>query len=265
MLKILKFIAFIFLMLAPVTSLNAAEVKELKVGTVPLPHAKVLQLIAPDLKKQGINLKIIEFNDNGLMPNIALNDGSIDANYFQHVPFYQSQAKDRNYDFINVGEVHIEPIALYSKKIKNLSELRKGAVIAVPSDPSNYARALILLHNNGVFTLKDPNNFTATKYDIVQNPKKIEIKTVDGPLLVRTLSDVDGAIINGNYAMQGGLTSKDVVVREDSKSKYGNCVFVRKGDENRPEIQALLKALRSDKVKKYLQETYKDSEVIPAF
>lgn len=251
-------------MLAPLSSLKAAETKELKVGTVPVPHAKILQLIAPDLKKQGINLKIIEFNDNGLMPNIALNDGSIDANYFQHVPFYQSQAKDRKYDFINVGEVHIEPIALYSKKLKNISELRKGAVIAVPSDPSNYARALILLHNNGIITLKDPNNFTATKYDIAKNPKKIEIKTVDGPLLVRTLSDVDGAVINGNYAMQGGLSSKDVILREDSKSKYGNCVFVRKGDENRPEIKALVNALRSEKVKKYLKETYND-EVIPAF
>lgn len=259
--KILKSIVLgIFLFFS---MLNAADLKILKVGATPVPHAKILEIIAPDLKKEGINLKIVEFSDY-VMPNLALADKSLDANFMQHLPYLEKINKDKNLNLVSIAKIHVEPIGLYSNKIKDIKELKDKAVIAIPSDPSNGARALILLHNNGIITLKDPSNLNATKYDIKSNPKKLEIKTIEAGLLTKSLPDVDAAVINGNFAMQAGLNAKDALLLEDARSPYANILVVRKGDENRSDIQALKKALQSQKVKDFINQTY-NGAVVPAF
>lgn len=261
MLKVLKNVSFaLFGILFFANALNAGD---LKVGATPVPHAKILEVIQPDLKKEGINLKIVEFSDY-VMPNLSLEDKSLDANFMQHLPYLQKINKDKNLHLVSIAQIHVEPIGVYSKKIKNINDLRNKAVIAIPADPSNGARALILLHNNGIITLKDPKNLTATKFDIKSNPKKLEFKTLEAGLLTKTLNDVDAAIINGNFAMQAGLTAKDALLLEDARSPYANILVVRSGDENRPDILALKKALQSQKVKKFIEETYEGS-VVPAF
>ncbi|MWV61568.1 hypothetical protein DCO58_08865 [Helicobacter saguini] len=258
MLKVLKNVSFAFAIVMSV--LNAGD---LKVGATPVPHAKILEVIKPDLKNEGINLKIVEFSDY-VMPNLALEDKSLDANFMQHLPYLQKINKDKNLHLVSIAQIHVEPIGVYSKKIKNINDLHNKAVIAIPADPSNGARALILLHNAGIIELKDPKNLTATKFDIKSNPKKLEFKTLEAGLLTKTLPDVDAAIINGNFAMQAGLSAKDALLLEDARSPYANILVVRKGDENRPDILALKKALQSEKVKKFIEDTYQGS-VVPAF
>ncbi len=162
--------------------------------------------------------------------------------------------------------MHTQNTSLYSKKIKSINDLKKGDTIAIPSDPSNGGRALILLHNKGVITLKDPKNLFATEFDIVKNPKKIKFKPTEVAQLPRILPDVTAAIINGNYALQANLSpAKDSIILEGKESPYANILVVRKGDEKKEDIQKLLKALRSEKVKKYINEKYSDGSVVPAF
>ena len=145
----------------------------IKVGATPVPHAEILELIKPDLKKQGVELKIVEFTDY-VTPNLALSDKEIDANFFQHKPYLDKFIEERKLNLVSLGNVHVEPLGLYSKKIKSINDLKKGDTIAIPNDPSNGGRALILLHNKGVITLKDPKNLFATEFDIVKNPKKLK-------------------------------------------------------------------------------------------
>ena len=182
----------------------------------------------------------------------------------QHLPYLEKINKDKNLNLVSVGQVHVEPLGVYSKKLKKLDELQSGAKIAIPSDPTNAARALILLHNNGVIVLKDPKNLTATLRDIKKNPKKLKIMTAEAALLPKMLDDVAFAVINGNFAMQNGLSSKDTIAIEDSRSPYANILVVRAGDENKPDILELKKALQSPEVKKFIEDTYK-GEVVPAF
>lgn len=182
----------------------------------------------------------------------------------QHLPYLQKINKDRNLKLVSIAQIHVEPLGIYSKKIKKLDELQNGATIAIPSDPTNGARALILLHNNGIITLKDPKNLTATLRDIKKNPKKLKIMSADAALLPKMLDDVAFAVINGNFAMQNGLSSKDAIVLEDSRSPYANILVVRAGDENKPDIVELKKALQSPETKKFIEDTYK-GEVVPAF
>lgn len=236
----------------------------LKVGATPVPHAEILNEIKPLLAKDGIDLQIIEFTDY-VKPNLSLNDKEIDANFFQHEPYLKKFAADRKLDLVNLVAVHIEPMGVYSKKLKDIKSVPDGAKVAIPNDPTNGGRALNILAKAGLIKLKDGVGISATVGDIVENPKNLKITEAEAAMLPRTLDDVDFAVINSNFAMEAKLNpTKDALFIEPKDSPYANIVAVRKGDENRKEIQALKKALTSPEVKKFIEEKYKGA-VIPAF
>lgn len=236
----------------------------LKVGATPVPHAEILNEIKPLLAKDGIDLQIIEFTDY-VKPNLSLNDKEIDANFFQHEPYLKKFAADRKLDLVNLVAVHIEPMGVYSKKLKDIKSVPDGAKVAIPNDPTNGGRALNILAKAGLIKLKDGVGISATVGDIVENPKNLKITEAEAAMLPRTLDDVDLAVINSNFAMEAKLNPmKDALFIEPKDSPYANIVAVRKGDENRKEIQALKKALTSPEVKKFIEEKYKGA-VIPAF
>ena len=244
---------------------NTKDAKTLKIGATPVPHAEMLEQIKPTLKNEGINLEIIEFSDY-VQPNTALNDKELDANFFQHEPYLNDFVKEhKDMKLKNAGGIHIEPMGIYSKKVKDLKELMDGSSISIPNDPTNGGRALLLLEKAGLLKLKDGVSETATVQDIVENPHNFKFQEVEAAQVPRTLEDVDAAVINTNYAMQINLVpTKDALFMEDSTSPYVNIIAVREGDENRPEIQALLKALKSDDMKKFIDEKYKGA-IVPAF
>lgn len=237
---------------------------ELKVGATAVPHAQILEVVKDDLAKQGVELKIIVFSDY-VTPNLALNDGALDANYFQHKPYLEKMINDRGLKLKSVAPIHIEPLGIYSKRFKSVASLKKHARVAIPNDPTNQARALILLHNNGVIKLKDPSNLSATPMDIIDNPKKIKIVQIEAPILPRMLGDVDAAVINGNYALQGGLSHLDALALEDKRSPYANIIATRidVGDKQEA-IDKLIKALETQEVKDFMEKQYR-GEVIPVF
>lgn len=246
---------------------NAAskETKDLKIGATPVPHAEILEEVKPILKEEGINLEIIEFNDY-VQPNTALNDKELDANFFQHVQYLNNFISEHSeMKLKNAGGIHIEPMGIYSKKFTALNDIPDGASIAIPNDPTNGGRALILLEKAGLLKLKEGVGDAATVQDVTENTKNFRFEEVEAAQVPRTLEDVDAAVINTNYAMQINLTpAKDALFMEDSNSPYVNVIAVRDGDESRPEIQSLLKALKSDKVKQFIEEKYKGA-IVPAF
>lgn len=236
----------------------------LKIGATPVPHAEILEFIKDDLAAEGIELDIVEFTDY-VTPNLALNDGSIDANYFQHVPYLNQFNSDRGLNLKAVIKVHIEPIALYSNKYSSLDELPEGASIAVPNDPSNEGRALLLLHNNGVITLDDPTNLSATPIDIVENPKNLNFEELEAAQLPRVLPDVAAAVINTNYALEADLNPlDDALIIEGSNSPYVNVVAVRAENVDSEKIETLAKIINSKKVEEFILEEY-EGAVVPAF
>ncbi|MBQ6296838.1 MAG: MetQ/NlpA family ABC transporter substrate-binding protein [Selenomonadaceae bacterium] len=243
----------------------AAKEVTLKIGATPVPHAEILEEIKPDLKEKGITLEVIEFNDY-VQPNIALNDKELDANFFQHEPYLNDFVKEhKDVKLKNAGGVHIEPMGIYSKKIKDLKELADGATVSIPNDPTNGGRALLLLQKAGLLKLKDGVNEMATVQDIAENPKNLNIQEVEAAQLPRTLEDVDISIINTNFAMNADLNPmKDALFIEDKTSPYVNIIAVRDGDENREEIKTLLNVIKTDKVKKFIEEKYKGA-IVPAF
>ncbi|MFV9567367.1 MetQ/NlpA family ABC transporter substrate-binding protein [Thermoanaerobacter mathranii] len=236
----------------------------IKVGATPVPHAQILNVVKPILAKEGINLEIVEFTDY-VQPNLKLAEKELDANYFQHIPYLEDFSKEHNLNLTYIAKVHIEPMGIYSQKIKNLSELKEGATIAIPNDATNGGRALLLLQSAGVIKLKPDAGIKATVNDIVENPKKIKISELEAATLPRVLSDVDAAVINTNYALEAGLIpTKDALFIESADSPYVNVLVVRKGDESRPELMKLAEALNSPEVKKFIEEKYKGA-VVPAF
>lgn len=236
----------------------------LKVGATPVPHAELLAQVKPILEKEGVDLQVVEFTDYNT-PNLALNDKELDANFFQHVPYLEEFAKGHNLKLAAVGKVHVEPIGLYSKKVTDIKQLTDGAKIAIPNDPTNGGRALILLDKAGLLKLKDNKNIASTKADIVENPHNYQIVELEAAQLPRSFEDVDLATVNTNYALEAGLNpAKDALVLEDKESPYANIIAVRQGDENRPEIQKLVKALQSEEIKKFIAEKYKGA-IVPAF
>ena len=239
--------------------------KVVKVGASPVPHAEILEVIKPELAKEGIKLEIVEFNDY-VQPNLATNDKEIDANFFQHEPYLKNFVTEHpELKLANVLGVHVEPMGIYSHKIKNINEVKDGAQVSIPSDPTNGGRALLLLERAGLLKLKDGVGAAATVQDVVDNPKKLVFKEIEAPQLPRTLDDVDISVINTNWAMQADLVpTRDALFMEDKTSPYVNILVVRQGDENRPEIQALMKALHSEAVKNFINEKYKGA-IIPAF
>ena len=243
---------------------NKAE-KVVKVGASPVPHAEILEIVKPELEKEGVKLEIVEFNDY-VQPNLATNDKEIDANFFQHEPYLKNFVTEHpELKLVNVLGVHVEPMGIYSHKIKNINELKDGAQVSIPSDPTNGGRALLLLEHAGLLKLKDGVGAAATVQDVVDNPKKLNFKEIEAPQLPRTLDDVDISVINTNWAMQADLVpTRDALFMEDKTSPYVNILVVRQGDESRPEIQALMKALHSEAVKNFINEKYKGA-IIPAF
>lgn len=237
----------------------------LKIGATPVPHAEILEKIKPLLAKENIELKVIEFSDY-VQPNLALNDKELDANFFQHLPYLENfTAEHKNVKLVSAGGVHVEPMGVYSKKIKKLADLKAGASIAIPNDPTNGGRSLLLLEKAGIIKLKANAGVKATVQDIAENPKNIKFQEVEAAQVPRTLDDVDAAVINTNFAMQVNLVpTKDAMFMEDKTSPYVNIVAVRQGDQDKKEIKALIKALNSKEVKDFITEKYKGA-IVAAF
>ena len=237
---------------------------ELKVGATPVPHAELLNLVKEDLKTEGVDLKVVEFTDY-VTPNLALAEGELDTNFFQHFPYLEKFSNERGLNLVSAGKIHVEPLGVFSQKIKDSKDLPNKATIAIPSDPSNGGRALILLHNNGIIKLNDPTNLYVTEFDIVENPKKLKFKPIEAAQLPRVLPDVEAAVINGNYALEAGFSPvEDSLLLEGAESPYANIIAVKSGDESKEDIQKLLKALQSKKVSDYIGANYKGG-VVPAF
>lgn len=240
------------------------EEKTIKVGASLTPHADILEFIKPKLKEKGINLEIVTLDSEDQL-NPALDEKQIDANYFQHVPYLESVAKEKGYDFEVAGKIHIEPIGFYSNSIKLLYDLKEGDKIGIPNNPSNEFRALKLLEKNGLIKLKSGiTDYSATPDDIEENSKKFKFIEVEAAQLPRSLNDLAGAVINTNLIIEAGMDIDKALVREDGESPYANVVVVRKGDKDRDEIKALIEVLTTDDVKNFLKEKY-GSAIVPAF
>lgn len=238
-----------------------AEENTLKVGVTAGPHAEIMEAVKKVAEKDGLKIQIIEFSDY-MTPNIALNQGDIDVNSYQHQPWLDNQIKDRKYEIVSIAKTVIFPMGLYSKKIKTLTDVKPGAIVAIPNDPTNGGRALIILEQNGLLKLKPDVGIKATVADITDNPKAIKIKELDAAQIPRSLDDVDLAAINTNYAMTAGLVpTKDAIAIEDSNSPYANLLAVRIKDKDKPVFQKLIKAYYSPEVKQFVQEHFKGSAV----
>jgi len=237
----------------------------IKVGASPTPHAEILAEVVDALAEQDITLEIVEFTDY-VLPNTSLDEGELDANYFQHQPYLDQFNEENGTDIVSIGAIHYEPFGIYPGKTASLDELADGATVAVPNDATNEARALLLLEANGLITLKDGVGLEATKNDIAENPKNLDVVEIEAAQLGRTLADVDIAAINGNYALEAGLNAAtDALAVEAADSlaatTFANIIAVRAGDEARPELQALVAALQSDAVKKFIEEKYEGAVV----
>jgi D-methionine transport system substrate-binding protein len=244
------------------------ETKKIVIGASPSPHADILKVAKKELKKEGYELEIKEYSDY-VQPNTALESGDLDANYFQHKPYLDDFNKQKKTHLVSAGTIHYEPFGIFPGKTKALKDLKKGATVAVPNDTTNEARALLLLQDQGLIKLKDGAGLTATKKDIVENKKNLAIKEIEAAQIPRSLKDVDIAVVNGNYALEAGLkVNKDALATEDADSigakTYGNIVAVKKGNEKSDATKALVKALKSDAVKKYINDKY-DGAVVPLF
>ncbi|PWV97993.1 D-methionine transport system substrate-binding protein [Paenibacillus cellulosilyticus] len=243
---------------------TTAEEVTLKVGATPVPHAEILKEIQPLLKEQGVNLEIVEFNDY-VQPNVQVYEKQLDANFFQHTPYLEQFNKDKGYDLVTVTGVHLEPLGAYSKKITKVDELKDGAKVAIPNDATNGGRALSLLESNGLLKLKEGVGVNATVNDIIDNPKKLEIKELEAATLPRVLDEVDMAIINTNYALEADLVpTKDALFLESKDSPYVNILVARPDNKDSEAMQKLAKALNSDTVKKFIEEKY-NGAVVAAF
>lgn len=239
--------------------------KTITVGASPTPHAEILNAAKDVLAEQGWTLEVVEFTDY-VQPNTALVDGDLDANYFQHVPYLNNFNKENGADLVSAIEMHYEPFGIYAGKTATLEALQDGAVVAVPNDGSNETRALLLLQDAGLIKLKegiDPTS-DATKLDIVENPKNLDIQEIAAEQLPRSLEDVDIAVINGNYALQADLNAKEdslITENPDYAKVYVNTVACRSGDESSDKLQALKGALQSEAVQKFVEETYRGAVV----
>lgn len=244
-------------------SLGAAAEK-LSVAATPVPHAEILEFVKPELAKQGVELDVKVFTDY-VQPNVQVEEKRLDANFFQHQPYLDSFNKEKGSHLVSVGAVHVEPFGIYSGKIKALKDLKDGATVAIPNDPTNGGRALLLLEKAGLLKLKDSKNLLATVKDIASNPKKLKIRELEAATLPRIIGQVDLAAINTNYALEAGLVpTKDALTIEGGESPYANILVVRAGNENNPAVKKLVAALKTPAVKKFIEEKYKGA-VVSAF
>ena len=255
----------LLLSLAMVLALAAPSfaAEDIVVGVTPFPHKDIMLAAKPLLAKEGYNLVIKEFTDY-VQPNMALASKQLFANFFQHEPYLDNMNKEKKLDLVSIGKVHIEPLGVYSKKIKKLADLKKGNSISVPNDPTNEARALRLLEANGVITIKP--GALVTVADITKNPLGLKFHELDAAQLPRTLDDVTAAVINTNFAGEAGLVpARDALVMEGSESPYANIVVVRNEDKDSPKAKALMKAVQSPEVKAYIQKNLVERGIVPVF
>ena len=241
------------------------ETITLTVGATPNPHAEILAQVKDDLAAQGIDLVVKEYSDY-VVPNTAVEEGDLDANYFQHTPYMEQFNEENGTHLVSVAKIHYEPMGIYPGTAKTLDELKDGDTIAVPNDVTNEARALQLLAAQGIIELKADAGLNATPNDITSNPKNIQFKELEAAMLPQTVSEVALSVINSNFAMEGGMNpATDALASEDADSEaaqtFANIVAVKEGHENDPAIQALVKALQSDKVKEYIEKTYSGAVV----
>lgn len=245
----------------------AGEMKKIIVGASPAPHAEILKAAKEVLASKGYELDIVEYTDY-VLPNNALDSGDLDANYFQHKPYLDSFNEQNGTKLVSAGAIHYEPFGIYAGKTSSLDELKDKATVLVPNDVSNEARALLLLEAQGLIKLKEGVGLEATRNDIVENPKNLDIVELEAAQLPRSLPDCDIAVINGNYAIEAGLKVSDALAAEDSESlaatTYGNIVAVREGDETTDATKALVEALTSPEVKQFMEEKY-EGAVVPLF
>lgn len=254
---------------------NAGETKEVAeetkkggkivVAASPTPHAEILEQVKADLKEKGYELEITEFSDY-VQPNLVLDSGDVDANFFQHKPYLDDFNKEKGTHIVSVAPIHYEPLAIYPGKSKDLSDIPEGAEIAVPNDTTNEARALLLLESNGLIKIKEGVGLKATKNDIVENPYNIEIVELEAAQVSRVVSEVDFVVLNGNYALDAKFNvATDSLAKEEQDSEaaqtYANIICVKEGDENREDIKALIEVLKSEKIKKFIADTYKGAVI----
>lgn len=260
-----------FKKIIPAASLSLAalfatgvQAETLSIAATPVPHAELLEHVKPVLAQEGITLDIKVFTDY-VQPNMQVADGHLDANFFQHKPYMDSFNAEHKTDLVAVGLVHVEPFGAYSQKITSIDELKDGALVALPNDPSNGARALLLLQDQGLIKLKDPNNILATSRDIAENPKGLKFRELEAAALPRILPDVDMALINTNYALEAGLNPlEDALFIEGADSPYANVIATTADKKDDAAIASLVKALHSDEVRDFIKEKYKGA-IVPAF
>lgn len=241
-----------------------ASAEEIKVGVSVGEHAEIMEQVAKVAKDKGLDIDIIEFTDY-VVPNQALNDGDLQANSFQHQPYLDNQIKDRGFDLVAIGKTITTPMGVYSDKLKSLDELPEGGKVALPNDPTNGGRALLLLQDKGVIKLADGIGLTPTPLDVIENAKNLKFLELDAAQLPRALQDADAAVINTNYALEAGLNpEKDAIAIEAAESPYANIIVVRTADKDAPWAKTLVESYHSDAVKKYIQDKYTGA-VIPAW
>ena len=249
------------------TTASSGELQKIVVGASPAPHAEILKATNDVLKEKGYELEIKEYVDY-IQPNLALESGDLDANYFQHKPYLDTFNEENGTHLVSAGAIHYEPFGIYAGKSDSLDELADGAEVLVPNDVTNEARALLLLQDQGLLTLKEDAGLTATINDITENPKNLDIVELEAAQLPRSLQDADIAVINGNYAIEAGLKVTDALAVEASDSlaaqTYGNVVAVREGDEESDKTKALMEVLTSDDIKEFIETKY-DGAVVPLF
>jgi D-methionine transport system substrate-binding protein len=241
---------------------RAAEV--VKLGVENGPHAEIAELVKKQLAKEGIDLRVLELTDYA-RPNPAVADGDLDVNSFQHQPYLDEQVKARGYDLVSVAKTVIFPMGVYSRKLRSLDEVAAGGKIAIPNDPSNGGRALLLLQSKGLVKLRAGTGITPTPLDVVENPRRLRFVEADASQLPNFLPDVEAAVINTNFAIQGKLDpARDAIARESADSPYVNVIVVRRADTQKPWLRKLVAAYHSDEVRKYLLAKY-PGVVVPGF
>lgn len=240
---------------------QAADKTSIKVGVTAGPHAQILEQVKKVAAKDGLAIQVVEFSDY-VQPNAALAAGDLDANSYQHKPYLDQQIADRGYKFASVASTVTFPIGIYSKKIKSLDELKPGARVGIPNDPTNGGRVLLLLQEKGLIKLKPNAGLKATPLDVADNPKKLRFVELDAAQLPRSLSDLDAAAVNTNYALPAGLNpGKDAIALEGSKSPYANILVVRDSEKSEPWVAKFVKAYRSAEVREFIKNEFKGSVV----
>ncbi|MFC5757590.1 MetQ/NlpA family ABC transporter substrate-binding protein [Rhizobium sp. GCM10022189] len=243
---------------------GSAFAEDIKVGVTPGEHAQIMEKVAEIAKTKGLNIEIVEFSDY-VVPNQALADGDIQANSFQHQPYLDNQIADRKFDLVSIGTTITTPMGVYSKKVKSLDELKDGATVAIPNDPTNGGRALLVLASKGLIKFKENPGIKVTVADIIDNPKNIEFAEIDAAQLPRSLEDVDAAVINTNYAMEAGLHPKtDAIAIEGEKSPYANVIVVRTADKDAPWAKTLVESYHDESIRKFINEEFKGA-LIPSW